>query len=169
MINYKFFILISFIVGLTFIGVSQNKIDEAIRKHNSNSVEYISVEELILLKNSNQNIKLLDTREASEYSISRLQYAIFAGYDDFNLKSIQDKISTKDTIVVYCSIGVRSEKIGERLQDAGYKNVFNLYGGIFDWVNKGQAVYDIKGNPTNKIHTYSRFWGKYIKKGQKVY
>lgn len=169
MMTYKFFILISFIVGLPFIGLSQNKIDEAIRKHNSNTVEYISVEELIQLKNSNHNFILLDTREASEYSISHLQDAIFAGYDDFNLKSIQDKLTAQDTIVVYCSIGVRSEKIGERLQDAGYKTVFNLYGGIFDWVNKGQQVYDIKGKHTRKIHTYNRFWGKYLEKGQKVY
>jgi len=155
--------------GLPFLGISQNKIDKALKRYNSNSVEYISTEDLIHLKNSSENIKILDTREASEYSISHIQDAIYAGYDDFNLQHIQDKIDTKDTIVVYCSIGVRSEDIGEELLKAGYENIYNLYGGIFDWMNKDQKVYDHKGNPTDKVHAYDRFWGDYLEKGQKVY
>jgi rhodanese-related sulfurtransferase len=151
--------------GLAF---TQSDIDKAIQKYNSNSVEYVSVEELVDLKNSSQNIKLLDTRQPSEYSISHLKNAIFAGYDDFNLNSIQNNIKKTDTIVVYCSIGVRSEDIGEQLRKAGYKNVFNLHGGIFDWINKGNPVYNQLGE-TDKIHAYDRIWSKYLKRGQKVY
>lgn len=151
-----------------FFAYSQS-IDKAIEKYNSNSVEYISVEELTQLRKSVKNIKLLDTREASEFSISHLQNAIFTGYDNFELEKIEDQINKHDTIVVYCSIGVRSEDIGEQLQKAGYKTIFNLYGGIFDWVNKGYQVYNQKGEPTEKIHAYDRFWGKYLEKGQKVY
>ncbi|MBZ9777902.1 rhodanese-like domain-containing protein [Psychroflexus sp. CAK8W] len=164
--NLKFSL---FLIVSPLIGFAQSKMDDAIKEYNSNSVEYISVEDLIQLKNSNANIKLLDTREASEYSISHIQDAVYAGYDDFKLKSIVDKINTKDTIVVYCSIGVRSEDIGERLQKAGYKNVFNLYGGIFDWVNNDQKVYGHEGKLTSKVHAYDRFWGNYLEKGQKVY
>ena len=40
-------------------------------------------------------------------------------------------------IIVYCSIGVRSEDIGEKLKELGYTKILNLYGGIFDWKNKG--------------------------------
>lgn len=159
--------LILFILSLPCLAFSQS-IDKAIEKHNSNTVEYISVEELVQLKNSDHNIKLLDTRQPTEYGISHLQNAIFAGYEDFNLKSIQDKINTQDTIIVYCSIGVRSEDIGEQLQKAGYKNVFNLYGGIFDWVNKGHQVYH-QQEITKKVHAYDRFWSRYLKAGKKVY
>lgn len=156
-------------IGFPFLAFSQSKMDDAIKKYNSNSVEYISVEELMQLKNLNKNLKLLDTREASEYSISHIQHAIFAGFDDFKLMLIQDKINIQDTIIVYCSIGVRSEQIGEQLLKAGYKNVYNLYGGIFDWVNKDQTVYDQQGKSTDKVHAYDRFWGKYLEKGLKVY
>lgn len=148
--------------------VFSQSINKALEKYNSNSVEYISVEELVKLKNSNQNIKLLDTRQPTEYSISHLQDAIFAGYDDFKLEAIQNQIQKKDSIVVYCSIGVRSEDIGEQLQNAGYKHIFNLHGGIFDWMNKGYPVYNQNGK-TDKIHAYDIFWSKYLKKGQKVY
>jgi len=33
---------------------------------------------------------------------------------------------------VYCSLGIRSEVIAKKLKKAGYTNVFNLYGGIFE-------------------------------------
>lgn len=160
------------LILLAFLGpclAFSQSIDQAIEKHNSHTVDYISVEDLVELKDSIPNLKLLDTRQPSEYSISHLQDAIFVGYEDFKLKAIEDKLNPEDTIVVYCSIGVRSEDIGEQLQKAGYKHVFNLYGGLFEWVNTGKQVFDQKGNPTDKVHAYDLFWSKYLKKGQKVY
>jgi rhodanese-related sulfurtransferase len=168
-VNYKIIIYLALFLGLPFFGISQSKIDKTLERYNSNSVEYIGVEDLIQLRKLNPKVKLLDAREPSEYSISHIQGAIYAGYDDFTLEAIQDKISKNDTIVVYCSIGVRSENIGEELQEAGYQHVYNLYGGIFDWFNKEHDVYDQKGKSTKKIHAYSRFWSKYLERGQKVY
>lgn len=142
--NYKVFILFSVLGGVPFFGISQNSIREALDKYNSNTVEYISVEELAALIEGNKEVKLLEARETSEYGISHLQDAIFVGYDNFEMTSIQDKIQPQDTLVVYCSIGVRSEQIGEKLKKAGYVNVYNLYGGMFEWFNKGYKVYDQK-------------------------
>ncbi len=167
--NYKVFILFSVLGGVPFFGISQNSIREAIDKYNSNTVEYISVEELAALIEGNKEVKLLEARETSEYGISHLQDAIFVGYDNFEMTSIQDKIQPQDTLVVYCSIGVRSEQIGEKLKKAGYVNVYNLYGGMFEWFNKGYKVYDHKNDNTQKIHAYDRFWGKFLERGQKVY
>ena len=73
------------------------------------------------------------------------------------------------TIIVYCSVGIRSEDIAEKLQKAGYKNVFNLFGGIFEWKNKQNVVVDTNNNPTEKVHTFSKEWSKWLKKGIKVY
>jgi len=143
-VNYKVFILFSVLGGVPFFGISQNSIREALDKYNSNTVEYISVEELAALIEGNKEVKLLEARETSEYGISHLQDAIFVGYDNFEMTSIQDKIQPQDTLVVYCSIGVRSEQIGEKLKKAGYVNVYNLYGGMFEWFNKGYKVYDQK-------------------------
>jgi rhodanese-related sulfurtransferase len=167
--NSRLLLLAIMLLGLSCTSWSQSKIEKALERYNSNSVEYISVEDLVQLKTSHPKVKLLDAREPSEYSISHIQDAIYAGYDDFTLEAIQNKISKNDTIVVYCSIGVRSENIGEELQDAGYSHVYNLYGGIFDWFNKGHRVYDQSEKPTERIHSYNRFWGKYLERGQKVY
>lgn len=72
-------------------------------------------------------------------------------------------------IIVYCSIGKRSEKITQKLTKAGYSNVSNLYGGIFEWVNQGNNVVDLNNKNTNKVHAYSRFWGHWLDKGEKVF
>tara|TARA_B100000768_G_C11171243_1_gene328804 strand:+ start:178 stop:360 length:183 start_codon:yes stop_codon:yes gene_type:complete len=50
-------------------------------------------------------------------------------------------INKSDIIIVYCTIGYRSEKISEELKLKGYKYVYNLYGGIIQWVNKGNKVF----------------------------
>jgi len=167
--KYKI-IIFSVLMGLfNGFGFAQNAIDKAIEKYNSNSVEYISVPELASLMQKNKDFKLLDTRAVSEYEVSHLKDAIYVGYKEFDLESIQDKIKPDDTIIMYCSVGVRSEQIGEQLQEAGYNKVYNLYGGLFEWFNQGNEIFNLQNQQTDSIHAYNNKWGQYIKRGTKVY
>jgi rhodanese-related sulfurtransferase len=124
-------------------------------------VVYINQEELL------QKAVLLDTRELEEYRVSHLKGARWVGYDDFSLERVKD-IPKDQAVVVYCSIGARSQEIGKKLKAEGFKEVYNLYGGIFHWVNEEKPVYS-RNSPTNRIHAYSRTWGIWLKKGEKVY
>ena len=112
--------------------------------------------------------KLLDTREPAEFDVSHLPHARLVGYDDFDMDSVA-AIPKQDTIIVYCSVGYRSERIGEKLQKAGYQHVFNLYGGIFNWKNKDGVVVNARNDTTEKVHTYNKSWSRFLKKGIKVY
>ncbi|MBK7939615.1 MAG: rhodanese-like domain-containing protein [Lewinellaceae bacterium] len=109
----------------------------------------------------------LDAREPKEFEVSHIQGAMHVGYDHFDMTQLSD-IQKDTNIVVYCSVGYRSEKIAEKLLAAGYKNVSNLYGGIFEWVNQGHPVHDEKGQ-TNEVHAYSKTWGIWLRKGKKRY
>jgi len=109
----------------------------------------------------NSKTKILDAREKREYQISHIPTAIHVGFDNFNKKSV-GSISKTDTVFIYCSIGYRSEKIGEKLQKLGFKNVFNLYGGIFGWVNSGYKVFDKNQNQTINVHGYNEEWSKML-------
>jgi len=151
---------------ITSFSFAQNKIDKTLRKLNKESVDYIHVETL----EKAENPILLDAREKAEYEVSHLKDAIWVGYDTFQLDSVVQKIQNKNSeIVVYCSIGVRSENIGEKLEKAGYTNVRNLYGGIFEWKNEGLPVVDSLGNETERVHAFNKHWGKLLKTGEKVY
>jgi rhodanese-related sulfurtransferase len=91
------------------------------------------------------------------------------GFDDFSLNRLPNTLSKNQMIIVYCSIGVRSENIGERLINEGYSKVYNLYGGIFEWKNNGYSVVDCNNEITEQVHAYSKKWSQYLTKGEKVY
>jgi len=104
---------------------------------------------------------LLDAREWEEYELSHIPNARYIGYER-PVFSVLSDIDTDTEIIVYCSIGYRSEKIGEQLKERGFTNVFNLYGSIFEWVNQGNEIEDSQGQSTQKIHTYNRNWSKWM-------
>jgi rhodanese-related sulfurtransferase len=132
----------------------------------AHSVAEISVD--ALQKDKQTPPLLLDARTPKEYNISHLKNGIYVGYDDFDLKNIPKNTPKNQPIVVYCSVGYRSEKVCEKLQKAGFTDVKNLYGGIFEWKNAGGKVYDTQGE-TDRIHAYNRTWGVWLRKGKKVY
>lgn len=145
---------------------AQTKIDRTLKKLNKKSVPYVHV--TTLSKKTSQI--LLDTRKKEEYDVSHLENAIWVGYKEFHIDSVLARIpDTESEIVVYCSIGVRSEDIGEKLIASGYVNVKNLYGGIFEWKNQGHLVYDTDGNETENVHAFNKHWGKLLLSGKKVY
>lgn len=110
---------------------------------------------------------ILDTREENEYKVSHIPEAVWAGYDNFQEELLTDMPKDKP-ILLYCSVGYRSERIGERLQEMGFTNVHNLYGGIFEWSNKDNKILDENKTPTAKVHGFNREWSKWILKGEKV-
>jgi rhodanese-related sulfurtransferase len=131
---------------------------------NHETVPYVSVAEL---KRMPQAV-LLDTRQKKEFDVSHLKGARWVGYEEFELKRVQD-VPKDAPIVVYCSVGYRSERIGEKLQAAGYRHVRNLYGSLFEWVNQGNPVIGPDGQPTTRVHAYNHAWGVWLRRGEKVY
>ncbi|MDC6389190.1 rhodanese-like domain-containing protein [Maribacter sp. PR1] len=146
--------------------IAQRTIDHTLKILNKESVPYIQPDSL----KSNDNQILLDAREIEEFQVSHLQNAIWVGNKEFNPEKVLETVEDKNQpIVVYCSIGVRSEDIGEKLLELGYTNVQNLYGGIFEWKNKDGSVYNLQGIETDSVHAYNKLWGRLLKKGIKVY
>ncbi len=144
---------------------TQTKMDKTLKRFNKESVPYVSVAQL-----KPESVILLDTRKKEEYDVSHLKEAIWIGHKEFEENVVLEKVpNKKDSIVVYCSIGVRSENIGEKLIEMGYQNVQNLYGGIFEWKNNGGKVYNLKGKETDSVHAFSKHWGKLLRQGEKVY
>ncbi|MFM9983703.1 MAG: rhodanese-like domain-containing protein, partial [Flavobacteriales bacterium] len=127
----------------------------------SKEISLIHVEEL------DSTCILLDTRSFREYEVSHIEGAIWVGYDEFEISKLAS-IARDKKVVVYCSVGYRSGKIGEKLAKAGYSKVYNLWGGIFDWVNKGNPVVNDQGK-TSKIHGYNKKWGNWLTRGEIVY
>lgn len=158
-------LMLVFVLSIQF-GNAQKQLKDVLDKHNDHSIPYIYVNELL----KDNNVVLLDSRETIEYKTSHLNNAILIGYENFNInqitKSFEDK---RQKIVVYCSLGIRSETIAKKIKEAGYTNVYNLYGGIFEWSNNEFPIINSKGKETNKVHTFNKDWSKFLLKGEKIY
>ncbi|MBW1295443.1 rhodanese-like domain-containing protein [Aquimarina litoralis] len=155
------------VILFPFIGIGQDSLNELLEQYNTESIPYITVKELEPIKN---DIILFDARELVEYQTSHLKGALHVGYDHFDVnKIVEQNIPKESKIVVYCSLGIRSEDISEKLKEIGYTNVYNLYGGIFEWKNEDNEVVDTNDKETNKVHAFSKEWGKWLLKGKKVY
>lgn len=163
-----FIILTIFVLGLNASAQNYETFDELKNNIISKTIPLITVQELKKVENTKAPLLILDAREKAEYNASHLKNAKYVGYDKFKMSALKG-VNKNTTIVIYCSVGYRSEKIGEQLKKAGFTKVMNLQGGIFDWVNHGYPVYDNSGNETQKVHAYDKSWGKWLTKGDKVY
>jgi len=125
----------------------------------SGTVKLITKDSLNTLDST--TVYLLDTREEEEFEVSHIPGARHVGYLWFKMKNVRD--IPKDAVVVtYCSVGYRSEKMGERLLRAGYTEVYNLQGGIFTWANNGGELLNGSNESTSEVHGYDKDWSKWI-------
>ncbi|MFK7799093.1 MAG: rhodanese-like domain-containing protein [Aureispira sp.] len=159
------------LLGITTIIWAQStlnpKFEQTIEGLLSHSIPTISCERLQSKLNT-PNLVLLDAREKEEFTTSHLKNAQWVGYNTFDKKYVEG-VDKNAIVVVYCSVGYRSEKIAEQLKALGYTKVYNLYGGIFEWTNRSYPLLDAKEKPTKSVHAYNKDWGRWLDKGNKVY
>jgi len=118
-------------------------------------------------------VVLLDARMDEEFKVSRLPGALRvdpdAGAEDI-LALFRDKVRGRD-VVVYCSVGVRSSKLAERvtsvLKAQGARSVASLRGGIFRWHNDRRQLRDEAG-PVDIVHPYSWQWEKFLSRSGQI-
>ena len=94
---------------------------------------------------------LLDVRTSGEFDVSHLSGARRV---DPDAAAASVALPKNAPIVTYCSVGYRSAKFAQRLQEAGFTNVRNLEGSIFQWANEGRPI-----EPSAKVHPYNKKWG----------
>ena len=112
----------------------------------------------------------LDARETEEYNVSHLPAARHLGYDRMDPSVVAD-LDRATPLVVYCTVGYRSERAAAELRRAGFTRVYNLYGSLYAWRLAGFPLEDAAGEPTDRVHTYNRKWGTFVPDsiGEKVH
>lgn len=100
---------------------------------------------------------LLDARAPHEYAVSHLRSARLAP-DLSAALSVLQGLASDTPVVVYCSVGVRSSALADKLIGKGWRNVSNLEGSLFEWVNLGYPVFRA-AVPVTKVHPYNKTWG----------
>lgn len=83
---------------------------------------------------------ILDVRTVEEYKEGHLSGATQIDYYGTDFKNQVSKLDKSKPVFVYCKGGGRSSSSCEILKDLGFKEVYNLQGGITDWKKAGKAV-----------------------------
>ncbi len=108
----------------------------------SSGIEFytdITVSEFIALLDSNPSLVILDVRSVTEYESGHIRNAQLIPHTE--LPSRLDELNQNDTILVHCRSGVRSVNASQTLVNNGFLHVYNLLGGILDWISEGHPVY----------------------------
>ncbi len=93
-------------------------------------VRHLSAERVAAMARSGQAL-IIDVRESSEYASGHIPRAKHISLSQLThrLKEVpKDK-----TVVVVCRSGSRSQRAAELLLEAGFRNVYNMSGGMQRW------------------------------------
>jgi rhodanese-related sulfurtransferase len=83
---------------------------------------------------------ILDVRTTEEYKEGHLAQATNIDYYGSDFKNQVSKLDTSKPVFVYCKAGGRSASSCEILKQLGFKEVYNLQGGLTDWKKAGKGV-----------------------------
>lgn len=77
---------------------------------------------------------LIDVRTPAEYQQGHIKGAILADINNpTEFMSVVEKLDKDKHYLIYCRSGARSTSACAYLENKGFKNVYNLRGGILEW------------------------------------
>ncbi len=88
-------------------------------------------------KTVESGVVVLDVRSAGEYASGHIPNAINIDVEGYTFDSDIAKLDKSKVYAVYCHSGRRSGIAVGKMADAGFKNLFNLDGGIQAWQAAG--------------------------------
>lgn len=98
----------------------------------------VSPEEAYGMVTGREGLYLLDVRTPGEFQQARLEGASLIPINQ--LLSRLPEVPKNQPILVYCAVGSRSAQVVNYLARQGYPEVYNLYGGIYSWAQKGYPI-----------------------------
>jgi len=110
--------------------------------------EVIDVDAAQLARMAADGVTVVDIRGADEWRATgvvqgsrQLTYAIDAqGRDPHWVDKVKTIVRPDQPVVLICRSGVRSAAAARQLDEAGYKKVYHVLGGITAWINAGRPV-----------------------------
>ncbi|AZA92941.1 Thioredoxin C-1 [Chryseobacterium nakagawai] len=122
---YKNLIVVFFLILLTGCGKAQNNKSES-------SLPAIEFSKKL---GQTKDVQLVDVRTPGEFRNGHLKNAMNIDWsaDDFNEKS--KALDKSKPVFVYCMSGPRSMAAAAKLKEMGFKNVYEMQGGMMKWRN----------------------------------
>ncbi len=114
---------------------------------------------------------IFDVREKDEFAVSHIKDAIWVD-PAIDVASFYEKFEhqiEEKTVILYCSVGVRSTRLAEKLMMKLSRDnirIYNLENGIFGWHNESRPLFKINevrdSDMTDFVHPYNIFWKRML-------
>lgn len=106
-----------------------------------NVVPHLKPEELKAWLDEGRDIIVLDTRNDYETEVGHFENAVYLPIENFTdlTQAVEEHFSDEDKqkpMVTYCTGGVRCEKAGTAMERLGFKEVYQLDGGILNYFER---------------------------------
>ena len=80
---------------------------------------------------------IIDTRKSFEYDVGTFKKSINPDIDNFrDFPKYLNKLNKKKPVAMFCTGGIRCEKTSVYLKNKGFKNIYQLNGGILNYLKK---------------------------------
>ncbi|WP_187388165.1 rhodanese-like domain-containing protein [Seonamhaeicola marinus] len=130
----KLLVLFGAVLSLTLIGCETNA---------QNGFKDLSSEELSEVL-QNKMVQLIDVRTPKEYTAEHIKTSININFFAATFPKEIEALDKEKPVYVYCRSGKRSVKSIALFKEAGFKEIYNLKGGILDWKSKEFEVEKVK-------------------------
>lgn len=114
-----------------------SKTSETTVNQEEGKITLITPEEL---KKQAENQLLVDVRTPEEYDEGHIENAKNINYFDDDFIEQMSKFDKSKPIIVYCRSGRRSSSAAEKLLKSGFKQIYDLKGGIINWTNQNNKT-----------------------------
>lgn len=84
-------------------------------------------------KTEDQNVQLIDVRTPKEFNEGHINKAKNIDFFDTNFLAKMSELNKDAPLYIYCRSGNRSGKAAAKLKELGFKEVYDLKGGVLDW------------------------------------
>ena len=100
----------------------------------------VNVEQASKMMQEKKNLLVLDVRTPGEVAQGKIEGATVIDFQGATFNSIIDKLDKDQPVLVYCAVGGRSSRTMAIMKDKGFKEVYNLSGGIQAWTAAGKTI-----------------------------
>lgn len=105
----------------------------------SGVIQLVTPEEMQELQ-KDKSIPVVDVRTAKAHALESIPNSQNIDFNSPNFEEEVSKLDKNKPVILYCGTGRSSAKCASKLEDAGFKKIYELKGGISRWKYEGFDV-----------------------------
>lgn len=139
----KFSKILFLLVSIVFVSCNEKK---------SDSVESITPKEFAEKIKTTDHPQILDVRTPDEFESDHIENAKNVNWNGADFETKAAAFDKSKPVFVYCLSGGRSKKAAAKLNELGFKNVYELEGGFLNWNEEGFGIPAEAGMSMNEFN-----------------